>query len=196
MFNIINLPINPNINQTDYIWFKESFSEEQLEAIKSILENTPWFEPESEDVKMDEKIRKCNLKYINLDTENNIWLYDFLCNIAFEANNTLWGFELHSIMDSIEIAEYGEDGGHFDWHVDLGPSPINHRKIGVMIQLTDPEDYEGGKIEFRVSSESSELEKGLLCGASFPSFLSYKINPVTKGKLKILTFWVGGSSFK
>ena len=53
-----------------------------------------------------------------------------------------------SIVDSIQYTEYYEDGGHYDWHMDVGNFPENHRKISITIQLSNPDDYDGGDLEF------------------------------------------------
>ena len=113
-----------------------------------------------------------------------------------EANNALWKFDLRSIIDSIQYTEYEEDGGHYDWHMDIGPGSINHRKISVVVQLSEADSYEGGELVLWNSNVPSVIEKGIGNVIIFPSFLMHKVTPMVKGNRKSLVLWLGGGSYK
>jgi len=189
--------INTNINQTEYYWYKEGFNTEELDWISNLKE---LYEYEiasivgPTDPTIIKEIRQSRIKWIPFD-ENSIWLYDKLKNFAIEANNTVWGFDLHSIIDSIQYTEYPEGGGHYDWHVDIGPG-INHRKISIVVQLSDPSEYEGGDLQIWSGGQFRTVPKLKGCTALFPSFLLHRVTPVTKGLRRTLVLWVGGSSYR
>ena len=60
---------------------------------------------------------------------------------------SLWNFDIN-YMDDVQHTRYHhEDHGHYDWHVDIfwdNKLTLYDRKISVIIQLTDGDEYEGG----------------------------------------------------
>jgi PKHD-type hydroxylase len=75
---------------------------------------------------------------------------------------------------------------------------ISTRKLGFTIQLSNPEDYEGGELQFYDGSKTRlepELkEKGTLI--VFPSFVWHRILPITKGTRYAVVGWIHGNHFK
>ena len=76
------------------------------------------------------------------------------------------------------------------------------RKISLTINITDPNDYEGGDLKFDLGNHQ---EKNILTaheGKSqgsivvFPSFLDHCITPVTRGVRYSLVLWVLGEPWK
>jgi PKHD-type hydroxylase len=182
------------IDQSNYYCFKEGFSEQELEWIDNLKELYPY--EEASVVGGDElkDVRKSKVKWIHVDDKSH-WVYDKIHSFILEANN-VWKFDLHSIVDSIQYTEYYDDGGHYGWHMDIGPHPINHRKVSITIQLSNPEDYEGGELELWTGAGIQNVEKHKGCAILFPSYMLHRITPVTKGVRKSLVLWIGGSTFR
>ena len=66
------------------------------------------------------------------------------------------------------------------------------------VQLSDGSEYEGGDFELRDGTANplnqTELkQKGTVL--IFPSFLSHRVKPVTKGVRKTLVAWFEGKAF-
>ncbi|MFP4044857.1 MAG: hypothetical protein ACLFTP_09870 [Rhodosalinus sp.] len=59
-----------------------------------------------------------------------------------EANRDVFGFDLTEFAASPQVAPCAaREGGHFDWHADLGDGPLaRRRKLTVVVQLSDPAD--------------------------------------------------------
>ena len=101
------------------------------------------------------------------------------------------------VFDQTEIqyTEYhGSNEGKYDWHhdVDWNNNGNADRKLSITIQLSDPQDYEGGTFEFD-EVENPQLEfkdKGTIL--IFPSYLKHRVLPVTSGVRKTLVAWVSG----
>jgi len=188
---ILNTDIE--MDQTNYQWFDNVLNEEKLEWINNLSEIYP-IEPGvivgNDD---DKKIRNSSIRWIHYDNLS-AWVYDDLSNIAIEANNK-WKFDLNSIVDSIQYSEYSEDGGHYDWHLDIGPT-INHRKVSVISQLSGSDEYEGGELQIWTGGEYKTVPKDKGSCIVFPSFIMHRVTPVTKGTRKSLVLWVGGGSYK
>jgi PKHD-type hydroxylase len=125
------------------------------------------------------------------------WLYDLLFPLALEANEKLFHFDIDIVTDPIHYVIYPEDGGHLDWHMDIGAYGVNKRKIAMTVQLSDPSEYEGGEFEIWFGGQQSVVvprEKGdVIC---FPAFCMHRVRPITKGQRKCLVFWTGGRPFR
>ena len=119
-----------------------------------------------------------------------------------EANRNAFGFDL-KMFTEIQFTEYSEkDLGTYDWHHDTAwVSPkLFRRKLSLVIQLTDPDEYEGGRFEISKDdcTECPDPEKLKPKGTViiFPSFLRHRVTPVTKGTRNSLVSWMEGPYFR
>jgi len=189
--------IDTRVDQTEYYWFQQGFSEEELGWFNNLKDLYP-FEIASivGSTTPNTEVRNSRIKWLHYD-ERTDWVYEKLKNFSIEANNTIWGFNLTSIIDSIQYTEYPEGGGHYDCHVDIGPGSINHRKISIVTQLSDPSEYEGGELQLKSQSDTEII---LNCPKGrawfFPSYVLHRVTPVTKGVRKSLVLWAGGPEFR
>lgn len=87
------------------------------------------------------------------------------------------------------LLEYREeDMGCFVEHQDVYYDETDVRKLSMTIQLSDPNDYEGG--QFSIMGENIPLEENQ--AVIFPSFLPHEVHPVTKGKRNVIIAWALG----
>jgi PKHD-type hydroxylase len=79
--------------------------------------------------------------------------------------------------------------------MDIGAENECTRKLSLVVQLSSPDEYEGGGLEIMASSEPVQVtkEKGLIC--AFPSFILHRVTPVTKGTRRTLVIWIAGPDF-
>ena len=188
---------NPEFRQITPYHIANAFTQEELEWIGNLQQLYPYQDASiggDETSQLDESIRKSRIKWIHHD-DKSWWVYDKLVNHIQEANKT-WGFTINSIIDSIQYTEYYEGGGHYDWHMDIGNYPMNNRKISVTIQLSSPDEYEGGDLEFWVGRTPDKAPREHLLAILFPSYLMHRVTPITKGVRKSLVLWVGGDTFR
>ena len=61
---------------------------------------------------------------------------------------------------------------------------MEHRKISIIIALSDPKDYEGGELHFSELNKSYKLKKGTI--VVFKSNEMHGVTPVTSGKRKVI----------
>lgn len=200
MDTVITFSPEPKINQTNYYWFQNGFSEEEIKMIEIFASNYEFVDAvtvANSDNVIDEDIRQSQVKWLPFVKGESGWVYNKLFEQMKEANEAIWDFDIHACLDSIQYTVYEEGGGHYDWHMDMGPTPINHRKISCVVQLTDPEEYEGGDLQIWVGGkEPYTIPKGKGNVVFFPSFCMHRVLPVTKGKRKSLVLWMGGGSYK
>ncbi len=185
------------INQTNYYAFDTAFNQQELIWIDNLKELYPFQNATtvSDESNANPAIRKSNIKWIHHD-EKSAWVYDRIRDLSIEANNSIWKFNLHSVLDSIQYTEYYANGGHYGWHTDIGPGSISHRKVSITIQLSGPDEYEGGDFDLWYGSEFMTMEKKKGSAILFPSFTLHRVTPVTKGVRRSLVLWVGGEAYK
>jgi len=71
------------------------------------------------------------------------------------------------------------------------------RKLSFSLQLSNPEDYEGGELELiNESGESYIAPKAQGCLVLFDSRTRHRVRTVTKGTRKSLVGWVLGPRWK
>jgi len=116
------------------------------------------------------------------------------------ANNIAFGFDIQRGFD-VQYTRYLEkDKGFYNWHTDnnFTNEGFIDRKLSIVIQLTDPSEYEGGVFEFRKGKDFEKVE-GLHKKGSvlvFPSFLEHRVTPVIKGERNSLVSWIEGPHFR
>ena len=145
---------------------------------------------------VDSNIRKSEIRWAGgID-----WIKDLIYNYAATANRNAFGFDINYLQDIQYTIYKGTDQGHYDWHFDTFWAGQNayDRKISVIIQLSDPSEYEGG--EFLLESQyeqpdPTELKQRgtVFC---FPSPIRHTVKPVTSGVRKSLVAWIEGPKFK
>jgi PKHD-type hydroxylase len=188
-------PPKEGINQTNYYWFENGFTTQEIDTIVNGSLDYEFQKAVIMDEGNTDKFRKSNIKWLPFDSKWE-WVIDKIMSQVTEANNAIWNFELKSIIDNIQYTEYEGNGGHYDWHLDIGPGSISHRKISITIQLSDPEEYVGGDLQIMTGSEYTTVPRGKGTVVVFPSFLLHRVVPLTSGNRKSLVLWVGGEHYK
>lgn len=188
-------PLNREINQTNYYWFENGFTSDEVDKIVKDSKEHVFQKAQIIGNDPNESVRKSNVKWLPYDQQWE-WVYDRLTSYITEANKSLWGFNLHTIIDYIQFTEYEGKGGHYDWHLDIGPEGINHRKVSVVVQLSEPHEYTGGDLELHPGNGSFAVPRNKGAVALFPSFILHRVTPLTSGLRRSLVLWAGGESYK
>ena len=146
--------------------------------------------------KADEQVRRSQLRWINDDLIKKR-MYDY----AMVANRCLWNFDINYMEDVQHTRYHHEDQGHYNWHVDTfwdNKMTLYDRKISVIIQLADGDDYEGGDFlidpQYPAPPQDVLRKKGTVF--VFPSFIRHKVEPVTAGTRKSFVTWIEGPAFR
>ena len=174
-----------DVNYTDYYWFKNGFSQEELTIIESMTKELPFQDAvtgEGDESKVSE-YRKSRIKWCPQNKQWR-WVYSKLHDMIIQANNEMWKFDLSTMNEQIQYTEYyGTQEGGYNWHMDCGTEIQNQRKISVTVQLSDPSEYDNGDLQFNIGRQ---LTAPRVQGAAviFPSFYLHRVTPVTKGTRK------------
>lgn len=189
----------PRNSATDYYYFNNGFSSEELGKISTMVEKIPFHNATTASGEIDS--RKSRLKWIPQNEEWK-WLYEKLMNYAKLANEEMWNFDLVSAPECIQYTEYhGSDRGEYGWHQDIGPDELSARKVSITVQLSDDSEYEGGELLFWMGGNDLEnnslvAPRGKGTVVLFPSYLYHAVKPVTKGIRKSFVLWLGGGHYK
>lgn len=167
------------------------FSDEQMAELCRIVDdyNVESVVSAGSELSPETSIRRSQVH--GLDMEKYPWVYRNVQEIA-TATNQKYMFNLIGRMEKIQLAIYDEsDQGFYRWHLDWGPG-AQYRKISISIPLNDPEEYDGGALEFNYTGDPVPVlqKKGL--AIVFPSFLMHRVTPVTRGRRYSLVAWVLG----
>ncbi len=144
-----------------------------------------------------EEIRKSKTSWISLNDET-AWIYDRLAYITRALNAKNWQYDLDGFVEDFQFTLYDEADSHYTWHIDTqtGRDLATPRKLSLVLQLSDPYEYEGGILELKTGATDTPIrqEKGLV--VAFPSHTLHRVTPVTSGIRKSLVVWVSGPPFK
>jgi PKHD-type hydroxylase len=192
-----NFKQNIATDPLEWYWFKNGFSFDEVDQI--VAESKNWnlqTAGVTDAGVVNNEMRKSAVAWIPKNDAYR-WIYEKLGGMVEEANRELWKFNLYSMDEMIQYTEYYQDGGHYDYHLDIGGGyPLNQRKISITVQLTGPDEYSGGDFEILRGKSPESLPKLKGCVLVFPSYLLHRVTPVTGGTRKSLVLWVGGDSYK
>lgn len=195
---MIKFQRSPSPDPTNWYWFDGGFTEDEIARIERLsTEFNLTAATISDQGLIDETVRKSTVGWIPFQDKYR-WLYEKLGKMIVEANDVIWQFDLRPLDEHIQYTEYHNDGGHYGFHLDVGPGyPLNQRKISITVQLSDGSEYEGGDFQIlRGDGEPENLPKKKGAVLVFPSYILHRVTPVTKGTRKSLVLWVGGDSYR
>jgi PKHD-type hydroxylase len=125
------------------------------------------------------------------------WLYDRLQQIVLRLNTEFYKYDLYGLIEALQYTVYeGSEGGHYNWHVDLGNKSAEPRKISMSLQLTDPSRYEGCHLVLEAGDGPYLAEKTRGTVIAFPSYVLHRVTPIESGTRKSLVVWVAGPEFR
>ena len=198
-----------------------TFSEIPSEMVEILVKDLKKYDETIKESRVNEPenaegVRKSSNAWI----DGSNWVGGFVWHYIMRANRENFMYDIEGIdTNEIQYTEY-QKGEYYDWHIDdnIGRCMINDRvltsadnhgesiailngeyirKLSFSIQLSDPEDYEGGELEFKVGKEESFFapnKKGTVI--IFDSRTLHRVREVKSGVRKSLVGWVVGPRWK
>ena len=144
-------------------------------------------------------VRRAKITFI--DRYKHPEIYQRMWDIAVDANLNAYNFDI-STLEILQFTLYeSKDSGKYDWHQDShwDVNSLCDRKLSIVVQLSNPSDYEGGEFELFNSEFTGQdkidlKQKGTVI--TFPSFIKHRVKPVTKGERMSLFGWLTGPKFR
>ncbi len=143
------------------------------------------------------QVRRADVVWLD-DLPQAGWVMDRMIGIMVAANREGYGFDLTDFGESAQAARYdAAKGAHFDWHADIGGGMwAMRRKLTVVVQLSDPGDYQGGELDIWAGHTPQTAPRDMGTAIVFPSFHLHRVQPVTEGMRWSLTLWAHGPAFR
>lgn len=150
---------------------------------------------------VNSEIRRSKIRWLNGAIPDFKDLYLDIIDMFHAANRTSFGVDLWHLHE-MQFTEYNaNDEGHYNWHIDTmfqSPNP-SQRKLSMVIQLSDPNDYEGGQLEIQpwmMEPPPADKLKNQGTVVVFPSLLHHRVTPVTKGTRYSMVAWMEGPKWR
>jgi len=177
-----------------FVWWTGLFSDEELDKLQEAAKNAKDPGVIGSDLSLNKGIRRSNIMW--LEVEEWGWAFQKLGDLVTHVNDTYYRFELTGFGEKIQLSNYkSEDGGTYIWHQDFGGQGLP-RKLSVVLQLSEPHEYEGGNLELFTGGSPSVMQKERGRITIFPSWTLHQVTPVTKGERQSLVTWIYGPNFK
>ena len=207
------------------IWYFTNLPEDVVEILDKDLYNN--FDHQMQDSKLHGDAlnkEKRNSKNTWISTDH--WIAGFLWHYVQKANRVNFLYDLsHIDGESMQYTRYGE-GEFYNWHNDssiavhykpqetglAGGESIDNqkaqvdylnkntelvRKLSFTLQLSDPDEYEGGNVQLIDDGGKSYIiprQRGTI--VLFDSRTSHRVLKVTKGTRRSIVGWVVGPRWK
>jgi PKHD-type hydroxylase len=179
-----------------YAYWNNAFSKIECESIiniakdKGLIKGTTFNDEKSK----DKKVRDSKIIWL-YSCDNLDWAFRRVTDIVTNLNERFFKFDLFGMLEGFQFTNYTAPGGKYGRHIDSSVN-IPVRKLSVSIQLTNPEEYEGGELYLYLDEEGKAMDKAQGTLILFPSYTLHEVMPVTKGERNSLVSWVTGKPFK
>lgn len=191
-------PYSTGIEQ--FAWMDNVFSNEQLNWLQQKAK-TPTSVAQvgnSKNGVVNTDLRRSSVSWLS-NTPETSWVFDVLAHTVSSLNAQYFRFDLTGFGEPAQLTNYDSaEHGMYGWHVDFnGDFNSPSRKLSLVLQLSDPSEYEGGALELQPStSEIVKMQKRRGLISVFPSWTLHQVTPVTWGLRQSLVLWVTGPTFK
>jgi PKHD-type hydroxylase len=146
----------------------------------------------------NEELRRSRVRWLRKSDPALSELFTRIADMGQRANSNAFGFAIDG-FPHVQFTEYhADDEGTYGWHEDnsfINATPSD-RKMSMVIQLSDPESYTGGKLLLK----RDPLPDGTFCNQGdaifFPSFNTHMVTPVKLGVRYSLVTWFVGPHFR
>jgi PKHD-type hydroxylase len=176
-----------------FAWWEGAFTEQELD----------WLQQKAREAHqqgeagggIQDEIRRSEVNWLSNTPEVN-WAFDKLSHVVSRVNADYFGFELTGFGEPLQLTNYHETRqGMYKWHQDFGGSGAS-RKLSVVLQLSDPSEYEGGELQILTSGQAISIQKKRGLITVFPAWTLHQVTPVVKGTRQTLVTWISGPQFK
>lgn len=146
---------------------------------------------------IDTGYRRTKVTWLPFNQETG-WVFERIGDVVGKLNTRFYRFDIDGFGEQIQLSNYtSDDSGTYNWHIDSGDMGERVRKMSVVVQLSEPGEYEGGDLQILHTSDKPltvEKKRGRL--VMFPSYTIHKVTPVTAGHRQSLVAWLFGNPLR
>lgn len=185
---------NLEVDQVNfYAFWNNAFSKEECQTIINIAKDKGLIKGTT---KEESNVRDSKVSWL-YSVDKMDWVFRRVTDIVLNLNERFFKFDLFGLNEGLQFTNYEAPSGKYGKHVDRGMNmPV--RKLSISIQLTNPEEYEGGELKLYDGDDEEGITMDKTQGTliMFPSYVLHEVMPVTKGERNSLVTWVTGKQFK
>lgn len=176
-----------------YAFWDKAFTKEECQLIIDIG-NSYSVKPATVMNNSHSDIRKSEIMWL-YPNEDTKWMFERLAFIVANLNERFFKFDIFGATEGFQFTRYCAPEGMYGRHIDSSyNTPV--RKLSFTLQLSDPQDYEGGDLCLYHAKEPTVVDRTQGYVALFPSYTLHEVTPVTKGTRYSLVSWITGKPFK
>lgn len=179
-----------------FVWWEGAFTEQELNWLQDKAKHAQQnaLVGSSNGGVVDSSIRRSQVSWLD-NTPNTKWVFEKLADVVSKMNAQHFRFDLTGFGQLLQLTNYDQsENGMYGWHQDYCAGIS--RKLSMVVQLTDPAEYEGGNLQVMTSEEPQNVRKQRGLIAIFPSYVLHQVTPVTQGNRQSLVAWVSGPAFR
>ena len=180
---------------------KPLYTKEELLVINDTIKNSNAIKPEPEELGAAIANKKSKVSLILwLEIKKHLKTFE---NFIYDTNDEFFNYKIFDISDFhyVNINEYDKKNNKYDWHIDCNPHKATEDlKLTCLLNIST-EPYDGGRlclsglpIEYqeKISTDFNMPGYAII----FTAYRMHKVEPVTNGKRKTLSYWVRGPAWK
>jgi len=177
-----------------YAFWNNAFSKEECQKIINIAKDKGLIKGTTKGVTKDVRDSKVSWLY---PVDNMDWVFRRVTDITLNLNERFFKFDLFGLNEGFQFTNYEAPSGKYGKHIDRSMN-IPVRKLSISIQLTNPEEYDGGELKLYDGDDKDAIVMDKAQGTLiiFPSYVLHEVMPVTKGTRNSLVTWITGKQFK
>lgn len=198
---IAPIPPRGHQNQEQFAYWEDFLTKEDIDLLLALPH---WHQIQTAEIGdkdqavINKEVRTSDLAWL-LPCEKTRHIWEKIVNIVANVNAQFFHFDLTGCYEAAQLSMYkASDSGHYNWHIDhMVSTHSTPRKLSMVLMLSDTDEFEGGELQIKASSDeviSVEQKQGR--AYFFPSYTIHRVTPVTKGIRRSLVLWVGGPPFK
>lgn len=179
-----------------FVWWSDAFDENELNWLQNQAINSNNQAKVGGNLNEDElkEYRRSKVSWLYCEKESR-WIFEKLSDIVSTLNYDYYNFDIVGFGEPLQLTNYDQSElGMYTWHEDYNATIS--RKLSVVLQLSDPKDYEGGNLQIMSGKNILTVPKQRGLVAVFPSYVLHQVTPVTQGSRQSLVGWVSGPAFR
>jgi PKHD-type hydroxylase len=176
-----------------YHWWEQALPAKQCDYLIEQCKSVPAQKGTTFNKNLTSKHRNSTIRWV----QDLPGITDLIWRYIWGANRDSFNIDISAIFEA-QFTEYdATEEQYYAWHQDVNWQQDSgyDRKLSIIIQLSDPEEYDGGDVQFNLFTPPEAFKKrgSVLV---FPSYLEHQVTPVTRGTRYSLVSWIEGPRWR
>ena len=184
-----------------YLSQEPLYTKEELLVINDTIQKANMIRPEPKNLGARQANKKSKVSLILwLEIKKHLKKFE---DCIYDFNDDFTHYDIFDISDFyyLNINEYDEKNNSYDWHIDSNTyGSAEDLKLTCILNIST-EPYDGGRLHlYGLDKKDQEhiFKNFNMPGYAiiFTSYMLHKVEPITSGKRKTLSYWARGPEWK